>query len=313
MISLKNWKRYLPIIGIALFVYILIKVDILTVIQEVKNVKIYYLLVAVLFVFLVTLFGTLKWYAIAFFQDIKIPFLEALKINFISNYYGFITPSKLGSVVRAEYLKKYTEKENIGKGLFNFIIDKILDISSVILMAIFFSFIFRDIVEIPIIFFTALFLSFVLITLYFIKKERSKSVLRFFGRKFVPNKFKDKFILTFESFYEHVPKKRYFILFFILNLINWVVIYLTYYFIGLSFGIDISFIYYLAIFPIGTLVSMIPISVGGLGTREVTLISLFALFGIKASKVFSMSITGFLIMGIIPSIIAIFLTFKKRL
>ena len=85
------------------------------------------------------------------------------------------------------------------------------------------------------------------------------------------------------------------------------------YFVGLSLGIDLPFIFYLAILPIGTLITLIPISINGLGTREATLISLFALFGIESAKVFSMSIVSLIIAGIIPAIIGIFLIFKKRL
>ena len=312
MIIIKNWKKFLPIIGILLFIYILSKVNIVNVFQEIRQVNIYFLLISIFFVFLMILSETIKWFTIAFFQDIKIPFKEAFKINIMSNFYGFVTPSKLGSVIRAEYIKKYTD-DNIGKGLFNFVIDKILDICSIIFIAIIFSFVFKDKFDLPISIFFTLFLLLFLGLLFFIKKERSEFVLRIFYRKFVPKKLRKKARMTFDSFYENVPKKRYFILFFFFNLINWIVIYSMTYFVGLSLGIDLPFIFYLAILPIGTLITLIPISINGLGTREATLISLFALFGIESAKVFSMSIVSLIIAGIIPAIIGIFLIFKKRL
>ena len=310
--AIKNWKKFLPLIGILLFFYILVKINLINVLEEIKNVNIYFLLVTLVLLVIMLVIQTFKWHVIAFFQDIKIPFKESFKINLISNFYGLVTPSKLGAVIRAEYLKKHTKNKNIGKGLFNFIIDKVLDTTSVILMAIFFSFVFKDETNIPIGFFTGLFLVFVLLTLFFIKKERSKVVLGFFYKKFINEKIKDKTKNTFNSFYEHIPKKRYFILFFLLNLINWLFIYLIYYSIGLSLGIKISFLYYMAILPLGTLVSMIPISIGGLGTREVTLISLFALFNVSSTKVFSMSVINYFIVGVIPSIIALFLIWKDK-
>ena len=118
-----RWKKYLPIFGILLFIYILIKIDLKNVLLEIQNANIYFLLIAIFLVFVMMLSETIKWFTIAKFQDIKIPFSEAFKINMIDNYYGFITPSKVGSVIRAEYLKKYAEG-HFGKGLFNFIIDK---------------------------------------------------------------------------------------------------------------------------------------------------------------------------------------------
>lgn len=304
-----NWKKYLPIIGIALFIYILIKINVFEVIDEIKNADLFFLFIAFVFVFIAMLIQTFKWFAIAIFQDIKVPFIEAFKINLISNFYGLVTPSKIGTVVRAEYLKKYTG--NIGKGLSNFVLDKMLDISSVIFMAILFSFVFGDKLDLPIWIFLIIFLGFVFSTLFFISKKRSRFVLKIFHRKFVPKKMKDKAKVTFDSFYENIPKKRYFIMFFLLNLINWIVLYSISYLVGLSLGIKLPFIYYLAIYPIATLVTMIPISINGLGTQEATLISLFALFGVEAAKVFSMSIIS-LFIGILLVVIIIFFVYLKN-
>ena len=305
-------KKYLPIFGILLFIYILVKIDLQAVLSEIQNANIYFLLIAVFLVFIMMLSETIKWFTIARFQNIKIPFSEAFKINMIDNYYGFITPSKVGSVIRAEYLRKYTEG-HFGKGLFNFIIDKVMDLSAIIFIAIIFSYNFKDKLDLPIGFFSALFLFFVFGTLFFLKKERSEVILRIIYRKLVPNRFRDQAKSSFESFYDHVPKKRYFILFFLLNLFNWIINYTLAYSVGLSLGINLPFIYYLSIFPLATLVSLIPISVAGLGTREATLISLFGLFGIAATKVFSMSIISLLIAGIIPAIIGASYAFIKKL
>ncbi len=305
-------KKYLPIFGILLFIYILFKIDLQAVLSEIRNANIYFLLIAAFLVFVMMLSETIKWFTIARFQNIKIPFNEAFKINMIDNYYGFITPSKVGSVIRAEYLKRYADG-HFGKGLFNFIIDKVMDLSAIIFIAIIFSYNFKDKLDLPIGFFTALFLFFIFGTLFFLKKERSEVILRIIYRKLVPNRFRYQAKSSFESFYDHVPKKRYFILFFLLNLFNWIINYTLAYSVGLSLGINLPFIYYLSIFPLATLVSLIPISVAGLGTREATLISLFGLFGIEAAKVFSMSIISLLIAGIIPAVIGASYAFIKKL
>ena len=124
-------------------------------------------------------------------------------------------------------------------------------------------------------------------------------------------KIKVKVRRGFYSFYQDMPKKRYFPLFFLLNIVNWIVLYAMTFFIGVSLGIIISFIYFLAILPIATLISHVPVTIGGLGTREAAMIYLFNLFGVEATKIFSMSIIS-LFMGLIPSIIGIFLILKKR-
>ena len=300
----------MPIIGIILFIYLIIKIDLVTILLEIKNANKFFLFLAFIMVIVMFCTETFKWFFIALFQGVKLPFLEAMKINLISNFYGFVTPSKLGTVIRAEYLKKYTK--SFGKGFFNFTIDKVMDLLSVTFVAIVFSFIFKDKLNIPIGVFFMFFLILILGTLFFIKKERSKRFLGFFYKKFIPKKLKSEAKMAFDSFYDHVPKIRYFPLFFVFNLLNWIVIYLVSYFIGLSLGINLSFIFYLGILPLGTLVTLIPISINGLGTREVTLISLFALFGIGSAKVFSMSIISLFFGGILPAIIGGILIIKFK-
>jgi len=308
---LKKWRRYLPILGISLFIYILVKIDLKNVVNEIIKADFYYLILAFFLVFVMMISETTKWFTIARLQNIKIPFKEALKINMIDNYYGFVTPSKVGSVIRAEYLKKYTD--HFGKGFFTFVIDKIMDLSSLIFIAIIFSYNFKNRLDLPLTFFIFLFLCFILTTLFFIKKERGKIVLKIFYKKIVPEKFIVQAKTNFDSFYDHVPKKRYFILFFLLSSLNWTINYSLTFFVGKSLGINTDFIYYLSIMPLATLVSLIPISIAGLGTKEATLISLFKLFDVPMTKVFSMSLISLFIAGIIPALIGARFAFKKKL
>lgn len=305
-------KKYLPVIGILLFGYIIFKLDFSNILKEIANAKVEYLFIAISFVFIHLITGTLKWFSIAKIQKINLPFFEALKINLISFFYGFITPSRIGGIIRAEYLKKYTKK-GIGKGVSNFVLDKVLDLCSLVFLATIFSFVFRDLISGSYFYyFIFIFIAFVISLIIFRDKKRTIFLLRIFYRKFIPEKIKEKVKNGFNSFYEDMPKKRYFILFFLLNLINWIIYYLVSFFVGKSVGIEISFTYFLVILPITTLIGQLPITINGLGTREAVMIVLFGLLGIGATKVFSMSIIILFISGVLPTIIGIFLILKNR-
>ncbi len=311
-----NWKtirKYLPIIGIALFVYLLIKLDITKIFVQIKNINFSYFSIAIIFVIIFLIFQTLKWFIIAKKQKIEIPFKEALKINLITNFYGFVTPAKLGSLIRVDYLRKY--KGDTGKGLSNFFIDKILDLSSLFFLAIGFGLIFYEKTKIPLRYLyilLAIFLAIVLLSFIFYKKEHSRFFLRFIYRKFIPERMKEKTRIAFDSFYKDMPSFMFLFFVFIINLMNWVINYSIVYFVGLSLGIDIGLAPFFVILPISTLVAQIPITISGFGTRELTMISLFNLFRVEAVKVFSMSILSIIITSIIPSIIVIFFLFKKE-
>ncbi|MCK4647420.1 flippase-like domain-containing protein [Candidatus Pacearchaeota archaeon] len=310
----KKIKRYFPFIGIILFIYLLIRLKIGEIFKQVLEANKLYLLIALVLVLFYLFFQTLKWHVLARKQKIPIPFQKSFKINLISNFYGLVTPGKLGTIIRAEYLKKYS---NSGKGLSNFVIDKVLSLISLFFMVLLLGFIvLREKLDwfngLTLIYGISIFFLLIAMFLFFYNKERSKSLLKVVYRKLIPQKMKEKARGTFNSFYEDLPKKRLLLEVFILNLISWLVCYIVVYFVALSLSIEIKFIYFIAIYPIATLVAQIPITISGLGTREVTLIGLFGLFGVEAVKVFSMSLIGLFIMAVFPSLIAIFFILKER-
>jgi uncharacterized protein (TIRG00374 family) len=313
--SWKKIRRYFPIIGIGLFVYLLIKLDVTKIFSAISSVNLFYLFIAILIFIVFFFFQTLKWVVIAWKQKIDVPFNDAFKINIISNFYGFVTPAKIGGVIRADYLKRY---EGGNRGVSNFVIDKVLDLGSLFISAFFgilISFLFYKNVLISdgyIYLLAGIALVIVVFSIIFYKKDSSKFLLKIIYRKFIPEKIKEKARVAFENFYEHMPSPLFLLGVFVINIISWMINYCALYFIGLSLGINIDFFVFAYILPIATLIAQIPITINGLGTREVTMISLFAMFGVDSVKVFTMSILGIIIANIIPSILAIFFCFKKK-
>ncbi len=306
-----NIKKYFPIIGILIFIYLLLKLDISKILKEISQANVLFILIAIFFVFIYLVTETLKWFVIARKQGIKIPFKDSFKINLITDFYSFITPSKLGTLFRVEYLKKYSK--NRGKGFSNLFLDKSLDIFSIFFISILFLFILGNKFNfVPKHLLITFFLLGILIFLLSITKDRSKKILRIFYVYVVPKKMKKRARGVFDAFYEKMPRKRDILLFFVFNLINWLILYFITYLVGRSLGIDIPFHYFLAILPIGTIVALLPITINGLGTREASLISLFGLIGISATKVFSMSIINLFLTGVFPALIASFFLFGKK-
>ncbi|MBI2043061.1 flippase-like domain-containing protein [Candidatus Pacearchaeota archaeon] len=305
-------KKYLPLIGIGIFVFLLFKLNISKIFNEILNADVRFLVVALFLVFVAFFTTTLKWFIIARKQKINVPFYDAFKINMISGFYGFITPSRIGSIIRVEYLKKFS-KNRFGKGISNYVLEKILDLGSLFFMVLISSFVLKDVLSITYFHYAlAGFLIILTMILIFRDEKRSKDILRFFYLKFLPKKIKEMAKDGFYSFYEDMPEKKYFALFFIFNILNWIILYSIFFFIALSVGIKVSFIYFLLFMPIATFVGQIPITINGLGTREAVLISLFGFLGIEATKIFSMSLINLVINGIFPALIGMVLALKYK-
>jgi len=305
-------KKYIPIVGISIFVYLLIKLDVTKVFGEFKNLNWNYLSIALILMVIFFTTQTLKWFVIARKQKITVPFKEAFKINLISSFYGFVTPSKIGSVMRMGYLKKYGG--DTGKGISNFVVDKVLDLSSLFILVVGFGLLINQKLVSENYFYLVLSMFVVMVAFFFIfyKKSNTKFLLKFIYKKFIPERLKEKTITLYESFYKDMPSLEFLLFAFLINLLNWIVNYTVLYFTSLALGIDVKFSYFLIILPISTLVAQIPITINGLGTRELTMISLFGILGVSAVKVFSMSLLSIIITNIIPSIIAIIFLLKKE-
>ena len=307
-----KFRKYLPFIGILIFFYLLFKLDIFSIFGEIKNADLFFLSIAIMMISISFFTSTLKWFVIARQQKISVPFEYALKTNLMSGFYGFVTPSRIGSVIRIEYLKKYN-KDRYGKGISNYALEKILDVASLLILVLISSFFFRKTFSISYFHYAlAGIAGIILFTLIFMDENRSRAILRVFYMKFLPKKIKETAKDGFNSFYEDMPEKRFFPIFIFFSLTNWIVLYSIFYFIGLSVGINVSFFYFLLFMPLTTFVGQIPITINGLGTREAAMISLFGLIGIPGTKIFSMSLINLVINGILPSIIGMILILREK-
>jgi uncharacterized protein (TIRG00374 family) len=81
--------------------------------------------------------------------------------------------------------------------------------------------------------------------------------------------------------------------------------YVAIFFIGESIGATIPLYYYLIFIPIVAIISMLPISIGGLGVRETAFLTLFGSAGLSAERSVSLSLLWYamLLLGGIPGIV----------
>lgn len=102
----------------------------------------------------------------------------------------------------------------------------------------------------------------------------------------------------------------------ILSVIIQIITPLCFYFIGLSLGIKLNIIYYFIFLPIIGAITLLPISIGGLGLRDMTVIYFFTKAGVDKDLAFAMSILSFsfiVIYGIIGGVIYVFTLHHRRI
>ncbi|MBI2672601.1 flippase-like domain-containing protein [Candidatus Woesearchaeota archaeon] len=305
-------KRILPIIGIVLLIYLIYDIGFSKIINAVKGADIYYLIFGVVLTPIFVLPLAFKWHRILKKQGFNLNFLYVLKIYYIGAFYGFITPSRAGSLMRAYYLKNKTKRKLVecASGI---VAERIMDLFSVFIFAFLgVIFIIKSNFNLKPILIISFLVFFTLIWI-FMRKKRAMFLLGLLYRHLVPEHIKDKTDNSLNTFYDSLPKLRKLASIFLLTIFSWIFLYLQTFIFAKAFHItSIPFYIFVSLISIGTVVATIPISVSGLGTRELTLINLFGLFNVNPEAVVSMSLISFIAVGLIESSIGLFFMLKEN-
>jgi uncharacterized protein (TIRG00374 family) len=75
-----------------------------------------------------------------------------------------------------------------------------------------------------------------------------------------------------------------------IGIISWIPPFIYGYLLALSLGINIGLFFFILVIPVLSLLDLLPISISGIGTRDVALIFLFGLNGISAEQAVAFSL-----------------------
>lgn len=302
-----SWKKILPLIGLTLFVYILSKLDFFGIWQIIKQMDYRFFFFLPFTIILILSLQTLKWQILLKSQNIETEFIKLFKIHLVSSYYALITPSRMGYFIKILYLQNDLKRSKVEISS-SVIIDRVLDMFVLSLFALIGSFFLMG-------FYPNLFVSFLIFVfifiisgLFFYSKKRAKFFTSFF-KGLIPNKFRDKLKNGFNVFYDNFPDLKSLLISFFLTCATWFVIYSQLYLIALALNININYWYFIFFVPIATIVSLLPISISGLGTREVTLILIFSNYNIASESIVVLSLIGFILVYFLPALIGGILSF----
>ncbi|HUS51050.1 MAG TPA: lysylphosphatidylglycerol synthase transmembrane domain-containing protein, partial [Candidatus Paceibacterota bacterium] len=240
--SIKN-SKYIRIIGIILFFYILSKINLQELFIIIKNVKPFYFLSAIILLLISFIIGILKWKILIDSQNIKVSFKVLTEAFLKSFFLGTITPGKLGELWKAKYLK---EAVNIstGKAFYTALVDRLIDIIIVIVIAIAgIILLLSDKIKIEWIVIVLFFLLSAVIVYFLVRKKNIQRIFKILVNFFIPSPMKKKIELFFNEFFQGM-KKLNFTLF--LKLLGYSIVYyvisvMSYYFLALSLNINITF------------------------------------------------------------------------
>jgi len=310
---LKKLLKFLPIIGVVLFIYLIYDIGPNKILNAFSSISYYYFIFANIPLIPFLLLMSYKWQYISKKQKINLSFNYFVKLSLIHLFYIHVIPAGIGGYVRIFYLKKKT-KATLEKCIVNMLLDSTTGSIIGFLIAVIGSFVIID--AFPGFFPVLLgFFIFNLTTfLILMKKSSGTKIFNFFIRPLIPKKYKEKLGKSFESFYIDLPRLRDTIIPFIMEIGIWICLGLEVYIISLAFSLNIPFHMFILIHTISVVIIFIlPISIGGLGVREgAFVLMLNSLYGVEKEIALVISLSGYIVKMLAPTILGLILTIKDR-
>ena len=308
---MKNLKKYLGIFGFVLFLLIIFKIGINNILSSIFSANPIYILLSIIPLCLVIIIQSMRWQLIIKTVGSDIPLLNAIILFLKSYFLGAITPGKIGDFYRSKLLSEQ-KQISIGLSFYTVFIDRICDIFTIIvisIMGLLFITEFKNNQQFFIFFVLAIVgIGGILGYLIFNRDVCSKFIYPLIER-FVPLKYKENFKFSYDEFYvgyKHLFKDKFvFFKIITLSVIIWLIAGLGFYLLSISLGFGVSYWYILTSVLLGTLVSLIPISINGLGTREAVIIFLFSIVMISPELAMAFSLLCLIwnYLPIVPSLI----------
>ena len=297
---LKYVKKFLPLIGIVILIYIIYSLDIEKIKDALFSINPIFIILALTLTLPRLLIRNYAWQLIQKEQKITLGFSESLKIFLIGFFYGSISPGYIGQLMRVPYIKVKTGAP-YGKLFVNSTLEVVIHTMSLYGMILLGAFLIIG--TRPDLFFISALAIFIIIAilLYFVKKERGEKLFYFGIKYFIPKKLKKHFIQFVDTFYTDFPRIRKLIIPMILGVFTWIIIFSQEYLVVMALGLPIPYLYFLLLYPIANIIGFIPITFAGLGTREATAIFLFCTvcqFNVSEEEILVVSLVGFLLTDI---------------
>jgi glycosyltransferase 2 family protein len=276
-----KYKFYTRFIGILIFSYLLTFVDYDELSYILKNkLEIVNLFVCLFLIPVVVFLKSYRWSIIINIESIKFNIIDNYLIYFSSLFYGIISPGRIGEFSKVIHLKN-EKKIKSGHTTASIIIDRSFDLSVILIMSIFsMSFFINNDFRNYLILFIGVIILFItiILKLYPIINEffRNRNTILF------------NYLSDLHQLYK---KMSIYIIFqcltisFICQIISYVQIFYICKFLQLSFGI----IFLIGLSSLITLVSLVPITFAGIGSRDSLVIYLFSLKDISPEYAFLFS------------------------
>ncbi len=297
----KKITLILSIIGVALFINLIRKIGISTILNTVKNISPLFLLILLFLRFIFWIIRTINWKIILLKCSIKLPFWKIFYARISGFTVNYLTPSAniAGEAARVMIINKDTDKNTLS----TVILDKTIELIAsafTVMIAIAIAIYMIPMHRVQKYIYVG-FILFSIISIIFVLRKQHQGLLKWIIGKLDKLKISFKFINNnlekikeidenISSFYKNNKSSFIVILsLYFLQMLIWTSeIFFTLRFLGMD---SITFLNSFLIVSLGTVAFMLPVLPGGIGVYELTYLAIFELLGLNAAFCMALVIT----------------------
>ncbi len=288
------------IVSVALLAFIFSQIDVEGFFNSIRNADLRWLLAALGMMLIGVMVRALRWQILLNAIGVYVSLAELTAIYFIGFLFNNLLPSGLGGdAIRMLELKRHANEGS--DTVTSVIVDRFLGLAGLQAIALIGLVIDWDAVPVSVAFLT-IFLFLATLTAGTLLINRP---LYLWLQKYIaPVRWVTGFKAIrklFESFQGY--RLSALGLSFLVSLVFNITLIIMHIFIGLALGVEATFIQYLIFIPITSIVLLVPLGFGGLGTREVTYTYLFGQVGVLESKALAMSLLVYTIGNVCTGLI----------
>lgn len=277
-----------------LLIYAFSKFSVAESIAVIKSANFSWFGIALLLNFTTVLLQGHKWHYINRYLGIDLPYMETQKLNWVSNFYGFFTPGKLGGdAYRYISLNKNSSNSSKAISFISTALEKLSTLYAVFMLgalsAFYVDYVYSDIQLSPLIYLFIISVFIILFVLIFYKQIKG-----LINKVQWQNKWIKKVVGLLALIFDQENLRKTSVVIFIHSLIYQIVSSVIVYVCSLALTMNFSFFDILLVFSISTLVTALPISISGIGVRETIYITLLGAMGGGSTSSLSLSILVFL-------------------
>jgi len=301
------------VIGLLILAFLFLKFDAGKILAEIAGSDPLYLALALAITPLTMHIRALRLQMLLAIHNENVPLKTLNELGYVGFLFGLVTPSRAGEFIRAYYISK-ENKIPYSHSIASVFIDRVLDVIVLFLL------VDVSLIYLPymlghevlgdftwiLVLSTLLFFSFlILLTRPWFLNAAVEFLERMFRRIIKKDPYAKgrglvakEFHVTLENLKDN---KKAFLPIMLVNAVLWFFVLLQAQVILMALGAEVDIVFTFLAVPFAILASLLPVTVSGIGTRDVAMVMVFSLAGVPASKAISLSLLYLFLGQIVPA------------